>query len=185
MRKVLSVFLLICIGITAHAQDLIVKRGNENLQAAKVDDKIWLLRMDGEQYFILQRSTVDSLTKKIAMQKAIITRHEKVLAVHDTLLNKYTFFEQAADKHISTQNKLITTADSLYNGYKSLYSDLKRAVGLSTYSLIPGVGLIHTPANKWRPIGAIGVGYYNWLAQYQFGKDYYGILIGFRWSFGL
>jgi len=185
MRKIFYALLFISISITAHAQDLVVKRGNEMLQAAKVDEKIWLLQMDDEQYYILQRSTVDTLTKRIAILKAVNTRHEKVLAANDSLLKKYTHFEQAADEHIATQSKLITTADSLYKGYKSLYSDLKRAVGLSTYSLIPGVGLVHTPENKWRPVGSIGIGYYSWLAQYQFGKDYYGFLVGFRWSSGL
>lgn len=185
MKKLWIGIFIISSAISAFGQDLVVKHGTENLPAIKVDDKIWLLRMDGEEYLILQRGTVDSLTKKIAVQKAIIARHEKVLAINDTLLNKYTNFEQAADTHISNQKKLIVTADSLFKGYKSLYSDLKRALGLSTYSLVPGVGLVHTPENKWRPVGSIGVGYYNWLAQYQFGKDYYGVLVGFRWSFGL
>jgi hypothetical protein len=184
MKKLWLFFFIIGITISVFGQDLVVKRGDENLQAIKVGDKIWLLRMDGEEYFILQRSSVDSLTKKIAIQKATIERHEKVLAINDSLLNKYKNFEQAADMHISNQKKLIATADSLFKGYKSLYSDLKRAVGLSTYSLIPGVGLVHTPGNKWRPVGSIGVGYYNWLAQYQFGKDYYGVLVGFHWSLG-
>jgi hypothetical protein len=185
MRKLCIVIFIISVAISVFGQDIVVKRGDENLQAIKVDDKIWLLRMDGEEYFILQRSTVDSLTKKIQIQQATITRHEKVLAINDTLLNKFSNFEQSANTQISTQKKLVATADSLFKGYKSLYSDLKRAVGLSTYSLVPGVGLVHTPANKWRPVGSIGVGYYNWLAQYQFGKDYYGVLVGFRWSFGL
>ena len=107
MKKLWLFFFIIGITISVFGQDLVVKRGDENLQAIKVGDKIWLLRMDGEEYFILQRSSVDSLTKKIAIQKATIERHEKVLAINDSLLNKYKNFEQAADTHISNQKKLI------------------------------------------------------------------------------
>ena len=184
MRSIFGIVGIIGLCAVAHAQDLVVKRSNESLPATKVDDKIWLVRLDGEDYFILQRSTVDSLTKKVAIKNAIIERHEKVLAVKDTLLAKYTAFEQKANAHIDTQKKLITTADSLYLGYKSLYKDFKRFVGLSNYALTAGIGLADLPGNAWKPMFSLGGGYRNWQAQYQFGKDYRGIVVGYRLPFG-
>jgi len=178
MKRFFWMMCLLGAWAAAPAQDLVVRRGNENLPAVKVDEKIWLLRLDGEEYFILQRSTIDTLTKRIAIKDAVIARHEKVLAAQDTLLRKYTVFEKAANEHIDTQKKLITTADSLYTGYKSLYEDLKRLIGLSSFAVTAGVGLADPPGGGWRPIGTLGVGLQNWWAQYQFGKDHRGIMVG-------
>lgn len=184
MQSIFGIVGIIGLCAVAHAQDLVVKRGNESMTAAKVDEKIWLVRLDGEDYFILQRSTVDTLTKRIALKDAVIERHEKVLAAKDTLLVKYAAFEQKANAHIDTQKKLITTADSLYRGYKSLYTDFKRFAGLSNYALAVGIGLADLPGNAWKPMFSLGGGYRNWQAQYQFGKDYRGIVVGYRLPFG-
>ena len=176
---------MIVLYAVVYGQNLIIVRGAENFQADKVDEKIWLLNMDSEEYFIMQRNTVDSLTKKINIQKALINRHEKVLTSQDSLLRKYEAFETTANEHITTQKKLITTADSLLTGYKSLYTDLKRVIGLSSFALVPGIGLGYDTSEKnWKPLGSIGLGCQNYLVQYQIGKDYHGIWIGYRWSLG-
>ncbi|HEX9652138.1 MAG TPA: hypothetical protein VGA99_00375, partial [bacterium] len=90
-------------------------------------------------------------------------------------------YQQRADDHIKVQQQLISTADSLYTGYKSLYHDLKKITGLNTLSLIAGVGLIDPPGASWRPVGSFGVGINNYLTQFQFGKDYKGLVVGVRW----
>lgn len=184
MKKLFLIILLLFLSWTIYAQDLIIKRNTQSIPAVKVDEKIWHATIDGEEFFLLPRATVDSLTKKIFKQKAIIEHHETVMAVTDSLIKKYENFEQRANTHIQDQKLLISVADSLYIGYKELYKDLKQVVGISTYSLIGGVGLVNPPGRNWQPVGSLGVGYYNWQAQYQFGNDYHGIIVGFRWNLG-
>jgi hypothetical protein len=183
MKRVMIMACLLGVQAASTAQDLVVQRGANTFRAVKVDEKVWLLQLDGEEYFIIQRSTIDTLTKRIAIKDAVIARHEKVIAAQDTLLRVYAGFEQAANVHIENQKQLITVADSLYTGYKSLYSDLKDLIGLTNLALTASVGLADTPDSNWRPIGSIGLGYNRWLAQYQFGKDFKGLLVGFHWPF--
>ncbi|RME01784.1 MAG: hypothetical protein D6814_00850 [Calditrichaeota bacterium] len=163
---------------------MVLKRGGESIPVVQVDEKIWLVKLDGEDFFLIQRSVVDSLTKKIAIKSAIIEHHEKVIATQDMLLKQYEAFEKAAREHIETQKALITTADSLFRGYKSLYKDAKKLLGLSNYAILFNVGLVDPPGGSWRPVGAVGVGINRWQAQYQFGSDFRGVLVGVRWSFG-
>ena len=179
MRGLFCGILVVCVGAVSYSQDLTVRRGAETLTATKVDDKIWLLRMDGEEYFILQRSTVDTLTKRIAIKDAVIERHEKVLAAQDTLLGKYATFENAANQHIAVQKALIDTAETLYTGYKSLYNDLKKVIGLTSFAVTGSFGLVDPPGGSVRPVAAIGVSFQHWLAQYQFGKDFKGVMVGY------
>ncbi len=179
MKEFFCGILLFVLCAASYGQDLVVRRGNETLAATKVDDKIWLLRMDGEEYFILQRGTVDTLTKRIAIKEAVIQRHEKVLAAQDTLLRKYGVFESAANEHIAVQKELITKADSLYTGYKSLYNDLKKVIGLTSFAVTGSFGLVDPPGGGVRPVGAIGVSFQHWLAQYQFGKEFRGVMVGY------
>lgn len=183
MKKLLAGLGIIGICVAVHAQDLEVKRASENLRTDQVGEKIWLVRMDGENYYLLQKSVVDSLTEKINIKNAIIERHEKVLAIKDTLLAKYAVFEKAANTHIDTLKKLTVVSENLFKGYKSLYADLKRFAGLSTYALTVGIGLADLPGENWKPMFSVGGDYRNWMAQYQFTKDYRGILVGFRWPF--
>lgn len=173
---------ILCNNVTAQSMKLI--RGNEAFPISKIEENIWLVQIDGEDYLILPRSKVDSLTKKVLTQKAIIERHEKVLAAQDSLLKKYESFNLAAKEHIATQEKLIQKADSLYVGYKSLYNDLKKAIGLFRFGLTAGIGLVNPPEISWRPVGSLGITIDNWHAQYQFGKNYSGLIVGIRWPFG-
>jgi hypothetical protein len=184
MKKFFLFILILLFLGTTYGQDLTIKKGTQNVPAIKVDDKIWHAKIDGEDFLLLPRATVDSLTKKILKQKVIIEHHESVMAANDSLIKKYENFEQRADMHIQDQKLLIKTADSLYVGYKGLYKDLKRVVGLSTFAIIGGTGLVNLPGRSWQPVASIGLGYHRWQAQYQLGSDYHEIIVGFRWNLG-
>jgi hypothetical protein len=184
MRKIIFLLLLLCWYSIAHTQNLIILNDSERLTAQKIDEKMWLVQMEGEDYFLIQRSAVDTLTKRINIKNAIIERHMQVIAAQDTLLKKFSKFEDAADRHIATQKELIVTADSLFTGYQSLYHDIKKVFGLTTFSIVPGFAFVDPPRGDWRPIGAIGIDYHQWLTQYHFGKDYQGILVAYRVSLG-
>jgi hypothetical protein len=176
--------LIIFLSWQIYGQDLIIKKNSQNIPAVKVDEKIWHAKIDGEEFLLIPRATVDSLTKKILKQKAIIEHHESVMAANDSLIKKYENFEQRADTHIQDQKLLIKTADSLYVGYKGLYKDLKRVVGFSTFAIIGGTGLVNLPGRSWQPVASVGLGYHRWQAQYQLGSDYHEIIVGFRWNLG-
>lgn len=175
------IILLIAISCTAtYAQDVIIKYDGQNLQVVKERDKIWKVIIDGEEYLLLPQEIIAGLSKKIEDQKAVIEHRDTLLAIQKRLIQGYERFENAANEHISNQEKIIEKADELYTGYKSLYSDLKKISGLSKYSILAGVGLAQVTENEWKPIVSFGFGYRNWYAQYQLRKNYGCLVVGFR-----
>ena len=166
------------------AQTVTVRVDGQNYPARMVEPGIWHVQFHGEDYFLLPRGIVDSLTQKIALQKARLRRDEQVTAVLDSLVQRYEAYQRAAERHIQAQQQLIWTADSLYRGYKGLYKDVRKLVGRSAFSLSIGIGLADFPDKNWRPIGNVGVGYRNWEAWYQAGGGHRAVLVGFRWPLG-
>ncbi len=161
--------------LPAEAQELVLLRGNERLPLTRVDTTSWSVELDGELYLLLPKEVVQTLTKKIRLLQNDVERYTRILAAKDSLLAAFGDFQSKAEKHIETQEELISTADSLYTGYKSLYKDLKRLAGLSTIWLSAGVGLVDPPGGSWRPVGSLGLGFNNWTASFEFGKSYRGI----------
>ncbi len=154
---------------------------NQQIAGRQLDAETWEFTINGEPFLLLKKNVVADLAKKIELLENDKTLYEKVIAAKDTLLNRFENYQQKADDNIQAQQKLIATADSLYSGYKSLYTDLKKITGLNTFSLTAGVGLIDPPGASWRPVGSLGVGINNYLAQFQFGKEYKGLVVGVRW----
>jgi hypothetical protein len=155
--------------------------GNQQITGRQLDAETWEFIINGEPFLLLKKNVVADLAKKIELLENDKTLSEKIIAAKDTLIRNFENYQQQADRHIEIQQKLIATADSLYSGYKSLYSDLKKITGLNTFSLTAGVGLIDPPGASWRPVGSLGVGINNYLAQFQFGKEYKGLVVGVRW----
>lgn len=155
--------------------------GNERITGRQLDAQTWEFEINGQPFLLMKKEVVAALSKKIELLENDKTLYEKVIAAKDTLLNRFENYQQRADHHIAVQQKLIVTADSLYTGYKSLYNDLKKITGLNTLSLVAGVGLIDPPGASWRPVGSLGVGINNYVAQFQFGKEYKGLVVGVRW----
>ena len=179
----LLVGLLALVPATA-GQPLEIRRSGETLPTENKGDGLWHVQIDGEDYFLLKKSMVDTLTKRIAQKDAIIARHEAVLAAQDTLLAHYATFEEAANTHIDTLEALVVVADTLYRGYKGLYTDLKKLIGFSTFALHGGVGVANLPDDDVRLVGTLGLGYREWWAQAQIGRGYQGFTVGIRWPFG-
>lgn len=189
MKTLVLVVCLLLVGAlglvpASNAQPLEVRRGTETLPTRMVDDGLWHVQIDGQSYFLLKQSVVDTLTKKIAQKDAIIARHEAVLAAQDTLLAKYRAYERAANTHIDTLEALALVADTLYRGYKGLYTDLKKLIGFSTFALQAGLGVASLPDSNVRLVGTVGLGYRDWWAQAQLGRGYQGVTVGIRWPFG-
>ncbi len=182
-RNIIFLFMIIFVGL-GFSQELTLLKGHQQILLNKAGEKIWVAEINGELFYLVPKAEVDSLTKKIAQQKAIIARNQKVLASYDSLLNTYSEFENAARHHVQVQEKLIQTSDSLYRAYQQLYQDVKKLVGMSNFSLIGGAGLNRLNSSEWGLVGSMGVEYRNWQGQFQFGKDFRGLIVGFRLPVG-
>ena len=176
--------LVIWISGLALAQTVVVNVDQRRFPARELEPGIWYVQLDGEEYLLIPRATVDSLTMKIDLLNAKIARDSEVLVVLDSLLRRYQTFQAMADQHIQLQRQLLQAADSLYRGYKGLYRDAKKLIGWSPFSMNLGVGVARFPGDHWRPIGSLGVGYRNWQAHLQIGNDYRALIIGMQWSPG-
>ncbi|MFQ5602816.1 MAG: hypothetical protein ACE5HS_06065 [bacterium] len=180
---ILFIYLMATISLAA-AQELIIQRGDQSFPVEKRTANLWYVQMDGKDYYLMERRIADRRSKIIDSLKAVIERHEKVLAINDTLLAKYSTFEKNANEHIAAQKELLSTADSLYLGYKAIYNDLKKAIGWTTFSLTGGVGWADPPESRSRPMVSLGVGFQNWIALYQVGKNYNGLSVLYRLPLG-
>ncbi|MDQ7063538.1 MAG: hypothetical protein Q9P90_04745 [candidate division KSB1 bacterium] len=145
---------------------------------------VWKTEIDGVAHFVLPQSVLDSLLKKIEQQQAIIQRHEATLSHTQSLLEKYERFARAAHEHVAIQKQLIDTTAALYEGYKSMYRDLKRIMGISELALLLSLGVVDPPGGGWRPVGGVGVALRAWQVSYRFGRDYRGVEVGLRWPIG-
>ncbi len=145
---------------------------------------VWKTEINGAAHFVLPKSVLNSLLKKIERQQAIIQRHEAALSHTQSLLEKYERFARAAQEHVAIQKQLVDTTAALYEGYKSMYRDLKRVMGMSELALLLSLGGVDPPGGGWRPVGGIGVALRTWQASYRFGRDYRGVEVGLRWPLG-
>ncbi len=182
---VLMLLLFFSLHMELSAQDLTLKRGDQNLSGRKIDENTWLFSIDGVPFLLMKKAELDTLVRKYKLLKNDLDRTNKVIAAKDTLLESFLTYESRADEHIATQKQLINTADSLYVGYKGMYNDLKKMLGLaSTFSIVGGVGLLDPPNAGWRPVVSAGLGVGNWIGQFQYGKDYKGLLFSARLPLG-
>ncbi|RPH92145.1 MAG: hypothetical protein EHM72_17840 [Calditrichaeota bacterium] len=178
-KQSFSLLLLLLAGV-ASAQNFSLKLDNQVIPLVSQGDSIWVAQVHGITYYLMERSIVDSLTKKIEIKEAIIRRHLKVLAAQDSLLRKYEQYELAADTHISKQKEMLAVADSLHQGYKSLYRDLKKIVGISPLSFVTGIGMLTHPDDKLL-VGSLGINYGRGEINALIGKDAWGVALGIRW----
>ncbi|MFQ5753713.1 MAG: hypothetical protein ACE5HI_17120 [bacterium] len=187
MKTIFSICFIMAITsfcIQTQAQELILMHDQERIQARKLDKSSWSFNIDGEEFLLMKKEDIASLTKQIKLLENDVERFKKVIDAKESLLNAFETYELKADEHIKTQTALIDTAESLYSGYKLLYNDVKKLIGVSTFSFAAGVGWTIPPEAHSRPVGSLGVGYQNWIALYQFGKKYHGISVLYRLPVG-
>lgn len=180
MKKAWLLTLVLMLVSSGYPQNLSLKRGNEVIPLVQKSDSIWVAEFDGKTFFLLERSIIDSLTKKIEIQDAVIRHHEKVIAVQDTLLKRYGAYEQAADAHIEKQKEVLAVADSLQQGYKALYQDLKQLIGFSQLSVTVGAGYAGFPNDQHDFIGSLGIIYGRAMMNAFIGPDVRGVTMSAR-----
>lgn len=162
------------------SQELTVIRNDQQLPVNRIEDRFWHIEMEDEDYYLLERSAVETLAKRIDSLKAVVEHREAVIAAQETLLVAYEVFEKRAGEHINVQREMIATADSLFHGYRSLYNDMKQLIATPGFGLSGGLGLVYLEEDVWRPVGMLGIQYHRWQVQYQIGRRYHGLILGFR-----
>ncbi|MDZ7314842.1 MAG: hypothetical protein ONB24_01840 [candidate division KSB1 bacterium] len=172
--------IMLTLAVAAAAQNLTLRRDAETMPMIQVDERIWAVEMDGRTFLLLERSLVDSLTKKIARQEAVIRRHEAVLAAQDSLLARYQSYETAADAHIAKQQELLAAADSLQRGYRSLYFDAKKLLGYASFSATTGLGWINTEGSS-QAAALVGLTWRRNVINALIGRKSFAIAIGIHW----
>jgi len=150
----------------------------QTISGSQIDADSWSFVIGGEKFMLLKRDLVVGMSEHIEILEADSLRLEKIIAAKDHLLAGFEAYEKSADEHIEVQKELVATSDSLYAGYKNLYHDLKQIMGVSTFALNPGLGLIYD--GRWKFTLALGVDYRSWTGQFQFGDHCGGLILGIR-----
>jgi len=180
MKKLAAIALLIVLSTTTlKAQDRIMVKGKTILGRPSGSDA-WVFQDSSDTLIAIKFSEYKELNKMIEELLLQEKRMEAIIKAKDELRETIENYEQKADNHIDVQTRLISTADSLYQGYKSLYTDLKKIFGVSKFSLIVGGGVGRVSGDDVRPFGNVGAEYQKFQGNLQFGSGYKGISLGYR-----
>ena len=164
-------------------EDLLLQRGRQTISLIDQGDSTWSALMDGTDFILLPKRDIDTLLARIKRQRAVIERHEEVIAAQREALGRYEDFEMAAKSHVDTMKGLIEAGNDLYTGYQDLYNDLKDLQGISSFSLTAGIGLVDPPLRASpRLTGIIGAEYRRTWVQAHLGRGSWGAA-GVRISF--
>ncbi len=110
---------------------------------------------------------------------ALASTRDSLLAGQNRLLERYARYEAAADTMVTRQDAQIRQSEKISETYDMLYQDLKRLVGMSPWSVTAAIG-VQSPDATTKLMGSFGIGYQHWIAEYQFAKNYSGVIVGFR-----
>ena len=160
---------------------MFVQRGPDKFPVRELPDGGKSVAIDGRTYFLVDKEDLASLSAESEVLRALVSKNDTLFAKHDAVLARYSRYESAAESLVTRQESQIVQAEKINQAYDELYRDLKRLAGISPWSLVGGVGVQSFNAET-RIVGALGIGYQQWLVQYQFGKNYNGVLTGFRLS---
>ncbi len=165
----------------ATAQQMYFQRGPDKFPVRDLPDGAKSVVIDGRTYFLVAKEDLAALSSESEALRALVAKNDSLFAKHDALLARYANYEAAAETLTTRQETQMRQAERVHQAYEDLYLDMKRLAGLSPWSLLGGVGVCSSGADT-RLMGSVGVGYQQWLAQYQFARDYSGVIVGFRLS---
>ncbi|MDZ7740371.1 MAG: hypothetical protein U5Q03_01065 [Bacteroidota bacterium] len=140
----------------------------------------WIFENETDSIIALPKATYETLLKKYRLMEAELERNESIIQAKDELIAAFENYEDKADAHILVQDSLVTMADTLYKGYKDLYRDLKKIMGIRTFSLSIGGGLHRLKSQDPAFLLDAGVEYNMMQMSYQLGKDYNGVVFRYR-----
>ncbi len=174
----LFLFLFLCLS-SALGQSMVLQRGSEKFPVRELPDGGKSVVIDGRTYFLVTKEDLSALSAESEALRALVTKNDTLFAKHDALLARYSHYEDAAETLVTRQESQILKAEQINKAYDDLYQALKRLAGLSPWSIAGGIG-VQSIDSDTRLMASIGIGYQHWVAQYQFAKNYSGVLLGFR-----
>ena len=180
MKTLFSLFLCLCLYLSSvSAQPLFLQRGSEKFPVRDLPDGGKSVVIDGRTYFLVAKEDLAALSADSEALRALVTKNDTLFAKHDSLLARYARYEDAAGTLVTRQESQILQAEKINKAYDDLYNDLKRLAGMSPWSITGGIG-VQSFDSDTRLMGSLGIGYQHWVAEYQFAKNYVGVLVGFR-----
>lgn len=160
-------------------QTMVLQRGIEKFPVRELPDGGRSVVLDGRTYFLVAKEDLAALSAESEVLRALVTKNDTLFAKHDALLSRYARFEESAETLVKKQELQIEQAESINRAYGSIYDELKRIAGMSPWSVAGGIGVNSFDSGP-RIMGALGLGYQHWTAQYQFARNYNGVIVGFR-----
>ena len=179
MRANFIIFILIVCITEAEAQDSLYVKGNI-LQGSEVEDGCWLFQDAKDTLVTISFSKYKELYKRARLAEIKAARLDSIVVAQNGLLVAYDRYEAKADSHIVVQKQLISVADSLYNGYKKMYTDLKTLYDVRPFCIVAGTGLYSYDNNGLKPVFNIGMEYRKFQVSGSFGKLYRGLNMQYR-----
>ncbi len=180
MKKlIIPIFLLLL-----NTGELLAQSTSITLEDVKIDGRMqgvgWIFENETDSIIALPKATYEALLKKYRLMEAELQRNESIIQAKDELIAAFDNYEEKADTYILVQDSLIAIADTLYTGYKDLYRDLKKIMGIRTFSLSIGGGLHKFKSQDPAFLLDAGVEYNMMQMSYQFGKEYNGVVFRYR-----
>ena len=187
-RLHLYLYLFLCLSLhpllffsSASSQPLYLQRGSEKIPFRDLPDGGKSVVIDGRVYLLVAKDDLATMTEESEAFRALARKNDTLSATFDTLLDRTARYEATAETIVTRQDAQLAQAEKIIRTYDDIYSDLKRLAALSPWSVTAGIG-VQTVDTDPKLMGSLGLGYQHWVAQYQFAKQYSGILVGFRLS---
>jgi hypothetical protein len=171
--------LMVIFACFCSGQTMTIQRGAERFPVRELPDGGKSVTINGRTYFLVAKEDLAALSAESEVFRSLVTKNDTLFAQHDALLLRYARYEEAAESLLKKHDAQIQQAEAMNVAYKDLYTDLKRMAGLSPWTVSAGLG-IQSIDSEVRILYAVGVGYQHWVAQYQFARNYSGMLVGFR-----
>jgi len=182
MKTLLPLILLILFCAPfAPGQSMVLQRGSDRFPVRDLPDGAKSVLIDGRTYFLVAKEDLSALSAESEALHALVSNNDTLFAKHDALLARYARYESAAETLVCRQETQILQSEKINKAYVDLYQDLKRLAGMSPWSIDGGIGVLSFDSDT-RLMASLGIGYQQWLAQYQFAKNYSGVLVGIRVS---
>jgi len=140
----------------------------------------WIFENETDSIIALEKSTYQKLIRKLQEMEAELKHKEAVIQAQNTELEAYDNYELNAEKLIVSQDSLLLVADSLYQGYKGLYTDLKSIADMKKFGLIIGTGVQKYESENPGYLFDAGFEYNKLQLSYQFGNNYNALVFWYR-----
>ena len=177
--SVLIPILISSFSISGFTQNATLELNDDVMLGMKADSiDMWFFKNADETYVLMTKEDLSEMSEKNRKLEAELQLVKDSAAAAEKLLAKYEQYQTKADSHLTVQTNTLEVADSLYRGYKDLYSDLKPLITRPSFSFVPGIG-VAIPDGNAQIVGAVGFRYNRFTAQYLIGKDFSGGMVGF------